>query len=334
MVKHSQASIVFFGTSKFAIPALRGLFESKYEIATVITQPAKPAGRKQAPLPSPVELWAKEHNLKIEYCLPAGDPPKGKKLKISQTDIFIVASYGKIIPKEILDIPKYGCLNIHPSLLPKYRGASPIQAAILNGDAETGVTIIKMDEKMDHGPVLGNVKFQMSNVKINYKELHDKLAETGANLLIKTLPKYIAGEIKQEAQDEAQATFTKIITKDDGKINWQDPAEKIERMIRAYEEWPIAWTTLDGKRLKTFNAAISASPLPSPGVRLGFARARRVGRVTARPGEVEISNSKEIIVQTGSGQLAITELQLEGGKKMNARNFINGYKNLERKILI
>src|SRR3989344_324010 len=235
--------LVFFGTSKFAVPALKKLADSDYEIAAVITQPDKPAGRKQELSPSPVKEAAQELGLKILQ------PSKlDSKFEIPDSDIFIVASYGKIIPKSILAIPKYGTLNIHPSLLPKYRGPSPIQSAILNGDKETGVSIMVLDAEMDHGPVLANVKAQISNNK-GFRELHDGLAVTGAELLMEVLAKYINGEIKPQPQDHSQVTFTKIITKDDGRIDWNKPAEVINNLIRAYEDWTVAWPTLDGQRM-------------------------------------------------------------------------------------
>ena len=280
--------LVFFGTSKFAVPALKKLADSDYEIAAVITQPDKPAGRKQELSPSPVKEAAQELGLKILQ------PSKlDSKFEIPDSDIFIVASYGKIIPKSILAIPKYGTLNIHPSLLPKYRGPSPIQSAILNGDKETGVSIMVLDAEMDHGPVLANVKAQISNNK-GFRELHDGLAVTGAELLMEVLAKYINGEIKPQPQDHSQVTFTKIITKDDGRIDWNKPAEVINNLIRAYEDWPVAWTTLDGKRLKIFEAEVVSE--------------------TGKQGELKMKNSS-LIIFASSSALEIKILQLEGGKK-------------------
>ncbi len=184
-----------------------------------------------------------------------------KKIRKTNPDLVIVASYGKIIPKEILEIPRYGCLNVHGSLLPKYRGPSPIQTAILNGDKETGVTIILMDEKIDHGPIISNSKFQIPNSKITYQELSQKLAQLGAKLLIQTIPKWIKGEIKPRSQDESKASCTKILKREDGKIDWSKPAQKIERQIRAFNPWPGAFTFIKHKgkvlRVKILKADIS-----------------------------------------------------------------------------
>jgi len=184
-----------------------------------------------------------------------------KKIKELKPDLVIIASYGKIIPKDILEIPKYGCLNIHPSLLPKYRGPSPIQTTILNGDKKTGVTIILMDEKIDHGPILGQRELEFSIFNFQFSKLHNKLAELGVKLLIETIPKWIKGEIKPKLQDESKATYTKILKRQDGKIDWSKPAQEIERQIRAFNPWPGIFTFIKHKnkklRVKILQAEIS-----------------------------------------------------------------------------
>lgn len=312
--------ILFFGTSMFAVPALNKLKEAGYEIVGVVTQPDKPVGRKQELVPSPVKVAAQKLGIQIFQPTSPLSPPqawggiKGGVELMKDVDLFVVASYGKIIPKAILDIPKYGVLNIHPSLLPKYRGASPIHAAILNGDTETGVTIIKMDEELDHGPIVASTKLQITNHKPQFEELHDQLAEIGADLLIRILPDYISGKIKPTAQDHDKATYTKIITKDDARVDWNKSAEEIERMVRAYHKWPVAWTTLDGKRLKVYEAeSIEAE-------HQGY-----------KPGQVIIT-SPTLRIMCGKGVLVINEVQLEGRDKMPAEKFVRGY-NLAGKIL-
>ena len=297
--------IVFFGTSEFAVPVLQKLANSNYEIAAVITQPDKPAGRKQFPLPSPVKIAARE--LQLNVVQPQKLEIENWKLKIPEADLYIVASYGKIIPKSVLDIPKFGALNIHPSLLPKYRGPSPIQAAILNGDTETGVTIMKLDEAMDHGPVLESRKWKIENTT-GFRELHNKLARLGADLLLEVLPKYTSAELKPAPQDQPNATYTKIINKDDARIDWAKSAEKIDRQIRAYESWPVAWTTLNGKRLKIFKSL--KVPLP--------------GDTTSEPGSMQI-DAGGLEVSCGSGLLKVLELQLEGSKRLSISEFLKGY---------
>ena len=306
--------MVFFGTSEFAVPALSKLVASNFQITAVVTQPDKPAGRKQLPLPSPIKKAAMDLGLKIFQ--PQSLELRNLKLEIGEPDLFVVASYGKMIPKEVLEYPKYGSLNIHPSLLPKYRGPSPIQTAILNQDRETGVTIIKLDEEMDHGDVVASSKFKVQSSKVRYQELHDELAKLGANLLVKALPKYIADEIKPVPQDHKKATFTKIITKEDGRIDWKKTAEEIDAQIRAFHVWPVAWTALDGKRLKIYAASIFPSPTSE----------REKGEVTDGSGTIK--------VQAGNGVLSIKELQLEGGKRLTAQEFINGQPGLIGKILV
>lgn len=309
--------IVFFGTSEFAVPALKKLADSNYEIVAVITQPDKPAGRKQRILPSPVKVEAEKLRLRFFQPTSPLSPPQAW----GGIDISIVASYGVILPKSMLDAPRLGTLNIHPSLLPKYRGPSPIHAAILNGDKETGVSIIKLDEQLDHGSIVAQAKYEMRNTRCFYKELHDELAWLGAELLIKTLPDYVAGKIKPVPQGHAKATFTKLITKADARIDWSKSADEIDRLVRAYSAWPVAWTMLDSKRLKIYDAE-AATPPSDP-----LSHAGEGG------GEVLDTSSGKIVVQTGSGPLEITELQLEGGQRMPAKDFLNGYPNLEGKIL-
>ena len=301
--------IVFFGTSKFAVPALEKLAQdSSYEIAAVVTQPDKPAGRKQELLPSPVKVAAEKSGLKILQF------PKLEienwKLKFPPAEIYIVASYGKIIPRSIIDLPQYGTLNIHPSLLPRYRGPSPIQTAILNGDEETGVSIMLLDEEMDHGPILESRKWEIEN-RIAFKKLHNQLADVGAELLAEILPKYLSSELKPRPQDHAHATFTKIITKGDGRIDWKKSADEIDRVVRAFGVWPVAWTTIDGKRLKIYETEIvSASNL--------------------KPGEID----EGLLVGAGKNALQLIELQLEGGKKQKNAEFLRGHSGLIGKILV
>lgn len=334
----SRISVIFFGTSDFAVPALKKLAaDSRYQIIEVVTQPDKPAGRKQELHSSPIKVEAEKLGLKILQPPRLSSPTREEEKESifppldgegsGGVDLFIVASYGKIIPKSVLDIPKHGTLNIHPSLLPKYRGPSPIQVAILNGDTETGVTIIKLDEEMDHGPIVAQRILSVES-GILYKTLHNRLAEAGATLLLECLSDYISEKTKPTAQDHSKATFTKIITKDDGRINWQDSVEEIDRQIRAYENWPVAWTTLDGKKLKIFDAAPYNPSQPPLSLRGG------VPPLNLRGGEGELFLAgKDLIVHCARGNLEIKKLQLEGAKKITAREFANGYKNLLGKVM-
>jgi methionyl-tRNA formyltransferase len=233
------------------------------------------------------------------------------KSELPPADIFIVAAYGKIIPRELIDRPKYGSLNVHPSLLPRWRGPSPIQFTILNGDAEAGVTIIKMDELMDHGPILTNSKFQILNSKLTYLQLHEKLARLGAELLIKTLPQYIEGKIPLSHQDDARATYSKILKRDDGRINWSQPADAIERQIRAFNPWPGSF-----------------SVWPDKGKYLRL----RVDEAEASENEPDRGSSgyiwldeKKLSVKAGKGSLKIIKITPAGGKTMTAEEFMRGH---------
>jgi len=258
MIKDSL-KIIFIGTSRFALPALEKLVEAaivaanSYQISAVITPPDKPSGRKQEITPPPVKQTALKHNLKVFQ------PEKILSIKqeINQInpDLIIVAAYGQIIPKDILDIPRFKSLNLHPSLLPKYRGSSPIQAAILNGDKITGSTLMVLDEKMDHGPIISQKKINIESSD-NYQTLEEKLSHQAADLLIEILPQYFEGKIQPVSQDHDQASYTKILSRQDGKIDWQKSAQEIERMVRAFYPWPGAWTIKEGKRLKVLKAKV------------------------------------------------------------------------------
>lgn len=236
------------GTPEFGAIILEKLCQANLKPILVITAPDKPVGRKQILTPSAVKIVAQRYNIKIGHAM-------SNFLKI-KPDLIAVAAYGQILPKEILEIPKYGCLNVHPSLLPKYRGPSPIQATILNGDKETGVTIMLMDEKMDHGPIIANCELRIANYKYILKELEKKLANLGAELLVETISKWLNGEIKSKPQNESKATYTKILKRKDGKIDWQKPDEEIERQIRAFNPWPGTYTIYNEKILKILKAEV------------------------------------------------------------------------------
>ena len=235
---------IFFGTPEFAAIILERLIKAGWSPAVVVTNPDRPAGRKQVMTPSPVKQTAQKYNLSIV---------NGQMSNVD-ADFGILAAYGKIIPKEIIDIFPQGIIVVHPSLLPKYRGPTPIQTAILNGDEETGVTLFLMDEKIDHGPIIFNFQFSISN-NDNYETLLRKLAEVGADLLIETLPKYLAGGVKPEPQTESQATYTKKFTMEEARVDLEkDPPDLIWRKVRALNPEPGVYTFKDGKRMKILEA--------------------------------------------------------------------------------
>ena len=246
---------VFFGTPEFAAIILEKLIKAGFIPRAVFCNPDKPVGRKQIITPPPVKVLAQKHGLVVYQ-------PKDKNelleiIKKLQPDLAIVAAFGMIFPKEILEIPKHGFINVHPSLLPKYRGATPIQTAILNGDDKTGVSLFLIDEKMDHGAIIANSEFRMQNAEWNYENLSKKLAELGVDLLIETLPKYTNGEIIPLPQDESQATYTKKFPTQDAYVDLEkDNPIEIDRKIRALNPEPGVWTMKDNKRTKLLEAKI------------------------------------------------------------------------------
>ena len=236
----NSVKFVFFGTGDFAAKVLEVLLRNSFTPELVVTTPDKPKGRKMELQPSPVKVLAEKNKIKTttDYSLLDTD-----------YSLFIVADYRKIIPKEILDMPKYGTLNVHPSLLPKFRGSSPIQSFILSGEKEIGVTIIKIDEEVDHGGIIASSKFQVPSSKLYRKELEEKLAELGGELLVKIIPDWIEGKITAQEQNHSEATFTKKITKEDGLLDLNGPAEIIARKVRAFTPWPGAYFFADNKRI-------------------------------------------------------------------------------------
>lgn len=298
------------GTPEFSVPYLQALIDSDiFEVTAVITQPDKPQGRKQTIAPSPVKILAQKYNIEILQ------PEKLKnnqaiadRLKEIKPDLSVVAAYGQIIPKNILDLTRLGNINVHPSLLPKYRGASPIQNAIINNEIKTGLTIMLMDEVMDHGPILAQKEIMMDDTATN-ESLHQKMSsELSTEFFLATLKKFINQEITPQEQDHSQATYCKLISKDEAKINWRDSAKNISAKIRAFYPWPVAWTTLNGQRVKIF-----------PPMEITYK--------PAEPGKIFLEN-KKLAVGCQTGSLIIDQLQLEGKNKVKARDFIIGNKDV------
>jgi methionyl-tRNA formyltransferase len=305
---------IFIGTSKFAAIILEKLIENKYKPVLAISAPDKPIGRKGAITPPEVKTVA----LKNE--IPVIQPVKIKdaelEIKKINPDLIILAAYGQIIPESILSIPRYGSFNIHPSLLPKYRGASPIQSAILNGDEKTGVTIYLMDKELDHGPVLAQKQLKITD-RTGYFKLLEELAELGSDLLLESIPRIVENKAELIPQNESKASFVKILTKEDGYIKWNKTAEEIERQIRAYENWPTSYSFWDKKALKIIES--SAKILP-------------VEKIYPF-GKVVVSPENEILVATKENYLKIEKLQIEGKKPMSAKDFLNGYSKIIGSIL-
>lgn len=303
--------IIFAGTTDFGIPTLERL-KSQYEMPFVISQPDRPFGRDKTLTPPPIKVWAQENGI------PVHQPEKLStiihQLSAINPDILLVAAYGQIIPKQILDLPKFGSINIHGSLLPKYRGATPVHAAILNGDIKTGITLIIMDALLDHGPIIAAKEVEV-NPKETFTSLYRKLSDISADLVSRTLPKWFKHEIKLQEQDESKATYTKLFNYKVGKINWTDLAINIERKIRALNPQPSTWTTLGGKSVKILAAeVVSDNKIELPGKLY--------------------TNGKFLMVKCQDTSLRIETIQPEGKKPMSGKDFLNGIKNLETKIFI
>ncbi len=296
--------IVFIGTTDFGIPILEKL-KAQHELVLVVTQPDKPTGRKQELTPPPVKLWAQKNKINV---IQSENISNLKSLIVeANPDLTIVAAYGQIIPKDILDIPKFKSINIHGSLLPKYRGASPIQAAILNLDAETGITLIQMDEKMDHGPMIAKSKIELSGNE-TFSDLYIKLATVAADLVMKTLPDWFAGKIIPQEQLHERATFAKLLKRPDAKIDWSTQARKIDAQIRAMNPEPGTWTTLNGKIVKILKSSL----INDHKIEL--------------PGKI-YSHQGQLAVKTLDNSLLIDQIQPEGKLVMSGKDFINGQKS-------
>lgn len=307
--------MVFFGSPEEAVPALENLLGSGHDVAAVYTRPDRRAGRSRQSRPTPVRVAAETRGLTVET--PAGlrEESVQKQLASLQADAFVVVAYGRILPPGVLAIPRLGTVNIHPSLLPRYRGPSPVSTAILNGDDETGVTLMLLDEGMDSGPLLAQSDPVRLSGHERTGELTARLFEIGAEMLPDVLTGLAEGSIEPQAQDESRVTITRLIEKKDGRIDWSKSADHIERMTRAFDPWPGAFTLLKGKNLKVVSAAVADRPIP-----------------TSEQGMVTVSD-KRIFVATGDGVLELLEVQPEGKRAMSARDFLNGYPDLHGTVL-
>ena len=301
--------IIFMGTPELAAASLAALLrEPTFQILATVTQPDRPKGRDLKLQPSPVKQCAVAAGLPVLQPEKARDENFVAELRALTPDLIAVAAFGQILPKEILELPRFDCLNVHTSLLPKYRGAAPIQWAILNGDAETGVTIMKMDVGLDTGDILTQRTTPIRD-EDNAATLHDRLAQLGAELLVQTIPDFVAGKILPQPQNSAHATHVGKIKKADGRIDWQQPARTIWNRIRAFTPWPGAFTFLAGP--------------PQPQL-LKIWGAERVAQPGA-PGQILQAEKSGIIIGCGQDALRITALQREGGRRMSAADFLAGH---------
>ena len=312
--------IVFMGTPDFSVPALKALVEAGHQVIAVVTQPDKPKGRGKEVQMTPVKIQA------MEYGIPVYQPAKVREasfvevLKGLEADVYVVIAFGQILPKAVLELPKYGCINIHASLLPKYRGAAPIQWCVIDGEGETGITTMMMDVGLDTGDML-----EKAVIPIEEKEtggsLHDKLSMAGGDLILSTLKKLEEGTLVRTPQTDEGTCYAKMLTKSLGDIDWNQGAVSIERLIRGLNPWPSAYTMWNGKTIKIWAADViagreAADFLSESGV---------PAETGTAPGTVVCSDKRGLVVCTGGGLLSIRELQMEGKKRMDTPAFLRGY---------
>lgn len=309
--------IVFMGTPDFAVGALEAIIGAGHRVNAVVTQPDKPKGRGKELQMTPVKVCAQSHGIPVFQPVKIKEPEAIEVLRTYKADIFVVAAFGQILSEEILDMPKYGCVCIHASLLPKYRGAGPIQWAIINGERITGVTIMQMDKGIDTGDML-----MKAEVEITPKEtgdsLHDKLAAAGARLIVEALPKIENGNVTPVKQNDAESCYAKMLQKSMSRIDWRQEAERLDCLIRGLISWPGASTVYRGKTLKIWEEEVaSEEELHRMGMDEEYAG--------TEPGTVVLVKKDAFYVQTGEGYLRITAVQPEGKKRMAVKDFLLGY---------
>lgn len=300
--------IIFMGTPEFAVGALESLVKAGHQIELVVTQPDKPKGRGKEMQFTPVKECALKYDIPVFQPVKIKTPEAVEELRKYEADVFVVAAFGQILSEDILNMPKYGCINIHASLLPKYRGSAPIQWVILNGEEATGITIMQMASGIDNGDIL-----LQSTVEIDAKEtgdsLHDKLAAEGAKLIVEALPKIEKGELTPVKQNDEESSYVKMLQKSIGKIDWNKSAAVIERMVRGLNSWPGTYTHYNGKTLKIWESEVSD---------------KETELADASPGTITAVEKAAIYVRTGEKDLKITEVQLEGKKRMSVKDFLLG----------
>lgn len=299
--------IIFMGTPDFSVGALEALVAAGHEVVLAVTQPDKAKGRSGQTQYPPVKECAQKYGIPVFQPVKVKTPEAVEELRKYEADVFVVAAFGQILSKEILTMPRLGCVNIHASLLPKYRGASPINWCIINGEQETGVTIMQMDEGVDTGDILSTVTVPIAQDE-TAESLFEKLSREGAKLIVDTLPKLERGELTPIKQDDAKSSHTKMMHKSLGKIDWQKSAVEIERLVRGLNSWPSAYTYMNGKSVKLWRCAVADSDFD------GMERAGEIVKVA----------KNAIDVACGRGILQICELQLEGKKRMDTKTFLLG----------
>ena len=301
--------IVFIGTGEIGVPTLQALLKSEHEVVGVVTQPDKPVGRSQLIEPPPIKKALSGTNIPVLQPARIKDRQAIEEIRALGPDVMVVMAYGQILPRGVLEIPEIACLNLHASLLPRWRGAAPIQAAIAAGDGEIGITVMYMDEGLDTGDILLQRTIDILPADTG-GALHDRLAEVAPETLLESLDLLAKGKAPRTPQDNAVATYAPKLKREDGKIDWSDPADAIERKIRAFDPWPGAFMTVstDGTRnLKIFSATVID--------------------LRGKPGKI-LPSKAELVVAAGEGALSLGEVQLEGKRRMSAAEFLRGYPTL------
>ncbi len=303
-MNNKKLRIIYAGTPDFSVPALQALIDSEHEVVAVYTQPDRPAGRGRKIRFGPVKQLAVDNNIPVEQTVTLKTEEEQQKLRDYQPDLMVVAAYSLILPQAVLDTPSYGCLNIHASLLPRWRGAAPIHRAIQAGDTETGVTIMQMAAGLDTGDILHKITIPITATD-GGQSIHDKLSAEGATGLMTVIDQIINDELQPEVQNDELANYAHKLSKAEGEIDWNKSAKEIDCLIRAFDAWPTAYTLYRGKPLKLLASTVVEN------------------NSQATAGEV-INESKDgIDIATGEGAVRITRLQVPGGKKLNARDFLN-----------
>ena len=305
------------GSPAFALPALRSLMSNHYDIRAVYTQPDKPAGRGRQVMACPIKRFAISQGMRVIQPESLKDPKEAEVLAALQPDIIVVAAYGQILPAAVLELPRHKCINIHPSLLPRYRGPSPVAAPILNGDPVTGVTIMLIERKVDSGPILSQEELTISDEDTT-ESLSERLAIMGARKLVETIPGWVEGKIEPGVQDDSRATYTRMEVKEDGLLDWNLPAVVLWRRIRAYHPWPGCYFDWKGSRLRVMKAI----SLPDPG-------GGEAGRVVALPRTAPA----RVAVRTTDGLLGLVSVQPEGKREMTAADFNAGHRDFAGSVL-
>lgn len=320
--------LIFMGTAEFACPSLSALqAAADFEVVAVVTQPDRPAGRHLALSPPPVKVAAQQLGLPV--CQPerARDPAFLQQVQQWAPDLIVVAAYGQLLPAALLAIPRWGCLNVHASLLPKYRGAAPIQWALLNDEPQTGVTIMKIDEGLDTGPILAQQTTPIQPTD-TAQTLHDRLAALGADLLVRTIPLYVTGQLSPRPQPAEGVSYARKITKQDGLLDWTQPARAVWNRVRALNPWPGAFTYLAAAPKPTPSGSVaqptSAQAGPADQRRLIIWEAEPVEGWSGPPGQVLQADKAGLVVACGSGALRIKSLQREGGRRLPPAEFLLG----------